>query len=455
MSKTRHLNRRHLLLGSLATVFATPARGQSDRLQGRPEGLDARQFGVRAHAPGEQTQQLQRAIDRAAQANQPLWLAAGTYRSGPLTLRAGSQLNGARGAKIALTRGPSLLTAQDSDAIALNGVSLDGSNIALPRDGGLVAISGARDLHIVGCAIANANGNAIGVFRSSGAITGNTITGSADNALYCLDNNGLDIGGNTIAKSGNGGIRVWQSVKRHDGSVVSGNTIDDTESRGGGNGQNGNGVNVYRASGVIVRNNTIRRAAFSAVRGNAASNFQVIGNDCAGFGETAMYAEFEYENASFIDNIIDDAANGIAVTNFDVGGHGGIVRGNIVRNIGQRVRSTLTEGSGNGFGISIEADVIATGNTIEDCAYAALRLGFGPYMRNVTASGNTIRRSPYGIVVTVVKGAGRATITGNRIEGASRGAIVGVEWHKAVSGDLTQGGAEKFPQLRLSGNRAS
>lgn len=444
------LNRRHLLLGTLA-LAATPARAQSQK----PQGLDAAQFGVRAHANGDQTQALQRAIDRAAQAQQPLWLAGGLYRSGPLTLRAGSQIIGVRGqTRIALTRGPSLLTALDAEAIALIGLTLDGGNMPLGRDGGLIAITGARGLRIADCAIANANGNAIGVFRSTGAVTGNTITKSADNALYCVDNSGLDIRGNTIAKSGNGGIRVWQSVKRHDGSIVTGNTIDDTQARAGGNGQNGNGVNVFRAAGVTVRDNIIRRAAFSAVRGNAASNFQVIGNKCEVFGETAMYAEFEYENASFIDNVIDDAANGIAVTNFDVGGHGGVVRGNIVRNIGQRVLSTLTDGSGNGFGISVEADTVASNNTIENCAYAGLRLGFGPYLRNVTASGNTIRTSPFGIVVSVVRGAGRATITGNVISGASRGAIVGVEWHRVMSGDLTVSGAEKFPTLKLSGNKA-
>lgn len=445
------LSRRNLLLGSLAVAFATPVRAQSQK----PQGLDAAQFGLRANAAGDQTLKLQRAIDRAAQAHQPLWLEAGTYRSGPLTLRAGSQLTGARGARLALTRGPYLLTAQDTDALALTGLTLDGGNVPLARDGGLIAITGARELRIADCTIVNANGNAIGLFQSSGAVSGNTITNSADNALYAVDNLGLDIHANKLAKSGNGGIRVWQSVKRSDGSVVAGNTIEDTQARAGGSGQNGNAVNVFRAAGVIVRDNVIRRAAFSAVRGNAASDFQVIGNTCEGFGETAMYAEFEYENASFIDNAIDDAANGIAVTNFDVGGHGGVVRGNIVRNIGQRVLSTLTDGSGNGFGISIEADTVASGNTIENCAYAALRLGFGPYLRNVTASGNTIRRSPYGIVVSVVRGTGRAAIIDNSISGATRGAIVGVEWHRAVSGDLALGGAEKFPQLRVSGNKAS
>lgn len=445
------LSRRHLLLGSLTVALAAPARAQTQK----PQGLDAAQFGVRANAAGDQTLALQRAIDRAAQAHQPLWLSAGLYRSGPLTLRAGSQLTGARGARLALTRGPSLLTAQDTDALALTGLTLDGGNVPLSRDGGLVNITGARDLRIADCTITNANGNAIGLFQSSGAVTGNTITGSADNALYAVDNLGLDIRANKIAKSGNGGIRVWQSTKRSDGSIVAGNTIEDTQARAGGSGQNGNAVNVFRAAGVIVRDNIIRRAAFSAVRGNAASDFQVIGNTCEGFGETAMYAEFAYENASFINNVIDDAANGIAVTNFDVGGHGGVVRGNIVRNIGQRVLSTLTDGSGNGFGISIEADTIASGNTIENCAYAGMRLGFGPYLRNATASANTIRRSPYGIVVSVVRGVGRAAIIDNAISGATRGAIVGVEWHKAVSGDLALGGAEKFPTLRVSGNKVS
>ena len=55
----------------------------------------------------------------------------------------------------------------------------------------------------------------------------------------------------------------------------------------------------------------------------------------------------------------------------------------------------------------------------------------------------------------MVKGAGRAAITGNMIDGASRGAVVGLAWHKAMSGDLTKGGAEKFPLLRLSGNKVS
>ena len=309
--------------------------------------------------------QLQRAIDAAAQADKPLWLPAGTYRSGPLTLRAGSRLQGARGATIALTRGPSLFAAQDADSIALGGSDARRQrHRARPRRRPDRRLTGARGLRIADCTVTNANGNAIGLFKCGGAVTDNTITNSADNALYALDSNALDIRGNTISKSGNGGIRIWQSAKRHDGSVVADNTIEDTEARGGGDGQNGNAVNVFRAEGVIVRGNTIRRAAFTAVRGNAASHIQILGNQCFALGEVAIYSEFDFINATIADNLVDGAALGVAVTNFDVGGRGAVVRNNIIRNIVNKRPQGGPDSSG--LGIGVEADTLVTGNTIEN-----------------------------------------------------------------------------------------
>ena len=34
-----------------------------------------------------------------------------------------------------------------------------------------------------------------------------------------------------------------------------------------------------------------------------------------------------------------------------------------------------------------------------------------------------------------------------------RGAIVGMEWHKQVTGDLTKDGAARYPQLTIANNR--
>lgn len=440
------LHRRHLLLGSLATLFAQPARAQTQK----PQGLDAAQFGLRPNAGGDQTQQLQRAIDAAAQADRPLWLAAGTYRSGPLTLPAGSQLQGARGATIALIRGPSLFIARDSSGVALSGLTLDGNAIALGRDGGLINIVGARGLVISGCTITNANGNAFGLFNCNGAVTSNTITNSADNALYALDSSALDIRGNTISKSGNGGIRIWQSAKRQDGSIVADNTIEDTGARDGGDGQNGNAVNVFRAEGVIVRGNIIRRAAFTAVRGNAASHIQIIGNQCFALGEVAIYSEFDFINATIADNLVDGAALGVAVTNFNVGGRGAVVRNNIIRNIVNKRPQGGPDSSG--LGIGVEADTLVTGNTIENAPVMGIEVGSGKYLQNCTVTGNIVRKTGIGIGVSVVQGAGSATIADNRIIDAKSGAVVGMEWDRPVTGDLINGGAERFPKLRISGN---
>ena len=56
------------------------------------------------------------------------------------------------------------------------------------------------------------------------------------------------------------------------------NRIENIDNRSGGSGQYGNAINVFRAGNVIVRGNRIGNCAFSAVRGNAASNIQIEGN---------------------------------------------------------------------------------------------------------------------------------------------------------------------------------
>jgi uncharacterized secreted repeat protein (TIGR03808 family) len=128
------------------------------------------------------------------------------------------------------------------------------------------------------------------------------------------------------------------------------------------------------------------------------------------------------------------------------------VHGNLLRNVGARRPDNPPEGAG--VGIGVEAETAVTGNVIENAPYAGIRLGFGPYLRNVTANGNVIRDAGIGIAVSVVQGAGIAAITGNVIGSAKRGAIVGMEWHKPVTGDLIQNGAERYAHLKLTGNEA-
>ena len=439
------IDRRSLLIGSLsgAAALTLPLSAQ---------GIDAAQFGVRPGAPDDQSRALQRAIDQAARTRAPLILVPGIYRAGDLKLSDGVQLLGVRGAtRLVLTRGPSLLSGETGDHITVSGLVFDGGRQPLPQNRGLVHLVASRSIRISDCEFADAGRNAIVLERCEGQVIANSITGSADNAILCNDNFGVIISSNIIRDSGNGGIRVWQSVKRHDGSVVADNTIEDTEARAGGTGQNGNAINVFRAANVIVRNNIIRRAAFSAIRGNAAANIQIIGNNCASLKETALYSEFDFEGAVVANNVVDTAENGISVTNFNNGGRLATVHGNLIRNIGVQRPDTAPEDAG--IGIGIEAETAVTGNVVENAAQIGIRAGWGPYLRNVTVSGNVVRNAAIGIAVSVAPKAGDAVISGNIIAGAQHGSIVAMEWAKVVSGDLTKEGAARYPQLAIDKNQ--
>jgi uncharacterized secreted repeat protein (TIGR03808 family) len=442
-----HLTRRHLLTTAAAAAIASPAATPLSAF-----GLDAGHFGVRPGAADDQSRALQGAIDQAVQARVPLMLAPGVYRAGDLKLPAGAHLAGVRGAsRLIFTHGPSLLSAEHADSVTLSGLALDGARQALPAGRGLVHLLGTRGVRIADCEIVGPGGNAIALLQCDGDVTTTRITGAADNALFCNESNGLRITDNVIADSGNGGIRVWQSVKRHDGALVADNRIEDTHARAGGNGQNGNAINIFRAADVIVRNNVIRNAAFSAIRGNAASNIQILGNKCAALDDTAIYSEFDFERALIANNLVDGAGRGISVTNFKEGGRLATVRGNRLRNL--RVRRQGVPPEQFGIGIGVEADTTVSGNVIENAQTIGIQAGWGPYLRDVAVTGNVLREVGVGVAVSVVAGAGSAVISDNTISGARRGAIFGMEWHKPVTGDLALAGSERYPQLRISSNR--
>ena len=444
------LNRRHLLAGAAAAGFVAPIKAAPLSTF----GLDAAHFGVRAGAAGDQSGALQRAIDQAAQARVPLMLAPGVYRAGGLTLPAGANLAGIRGAtRLILTQGPSLLSAEHADTVSLSGLMLDGGGRTLAQGRALLHFDDVKAIRIVECEIAGAGGNGVTLQSCDGEVTHSTITGAADNALFCNDSSGLLIAANIIAKSCNGGIRLWQSDKRSDGSTIADNRIEDTGARDGGTGENGNAINVFRAADVIVRGNHIRNAAFSAIRGNSASNIQIIGNNCSALDEVAIYSEFGFEGAVIADNVIDGAETGISVTNFNEGGRLATVRGNIVRNLGTRRANRPPDEAG--VGIGVEADTVVSGNVIERAPRAGISAGWGQYLRNVAITGNIVREAGFGVAVSVVAGAGVAVISGNLFAGTVRGAIVGMEWQKAATGDLALAGAERYPQLKISGNQVN
>ena len=235
---------------------------------------------------------------------------------------------------------------------------------------------------------------------------------------------------------------------------MSGNRIERIAAKSGGTGQYGNGINVFRADKVVVADNVVSDCAFSAIRANSASNLQIAGNTCSRSGETAIYAEFAFEGAVVNGNIVDGAANGISIVNFDKGGRMAVCSSNIVRNLSTS-GPYPADAPGFGVGITVEADTVVNGNVVENAPLYGMKIGWGPYMRNVVATGNVIRKAGTGIAVTVVEGAGSAVISDNVISETERGGIVGYRWSDAVTADMAQEGSAGYAHLTVERNHVS
>ncbi|MBB3454104.1 putative secreted repeat protein (TIGR03808 family) [Rhizobium sp. BK313] len=396
---------------------------------------------------------LQAMIDNAARNNAPVFLPPGNYDVSNLTLPDNTRITGIPGASRLVYGGEGhLMSADKAKRIELSGLVLDGGNRWLADyAGGLLQFTGVDEVLIDNCEIAGSRKHALQLERCGGRVERSRISGAAEAGLYSVQSAGLTITGNTVEDCGNGGILIHRWEKGEDGSIVSGNRIARIGANDGGTGQNGNGINIFRAGGVLVSGNQIADCAFTAVRANSASNVQISGNQCLRSGETAIFCEFEFEGAVVSNNLIEGAANGIAIANFDKGGRLANVTGNIIRNLS--LTGPYPQESGFGIGISAEADTLIASNLIENAPLWGLKLGWGPYLRNLVATGNIIRQAPIGCAVSVVDGTGAAVISDNLFQGTAKGAVIGFRWDKPASGDLTVTGKEDFPQLTIEKNR--
>jgi uncharacterized secreted repeat protein (TIGR03808 family) len=308
-------------------------------------------------------------------------------------------------------------------------------------------------MRIADCEIVNAGGNGITLEEIAGEVTANTIAAAAESAIFSNDAAGLRIAGNTVRGAGNGGILVWRSKPGDDGTLVVDNRVEDIANKKGGSGQWGNGINMFRADNVIVRGNRIRNAAYSAIRGNTASNLQIVGNTCSGMGEVAIFVEFGFQGAVVADNIIDGAACGVGIANLDKSGRLAVVQGNLIRNLRRGRPAGDDPADAPAIGIAVEADTAVSGNVIDNVEGTGIQAGWGEYLRDVSVTANVVRGADYGIAVSVAPGAGTAVIANNLISGARLGAIVGMEWTRMVADDLGRDAPERYAQLSIDGNR--
>lgn len=417
-------------------------------------GLDAAQFGVRANAPDDQSRRLQEALVEAAKRDAPLFLPPGRYRIAGVVLPEGMRLIGVPGATqlVAAQPGPMLLARRIKRA-SLSGLVMDGLSQRGPERAGLVQAEDVAELTIEDCDLRSAGSNGVTLTRTGGRIETSRITGARDGGIFSLDSRGLAIERNTIEDIGNNGVSLWRSTAGDDNSRIAGNRFARVRNDAGGDGPNGNGVALFKAGGVIVEGNSFRDCALTFIRNNSGASVQMLGNNGKRCGEVAYYSEFAFEGAVMANNIAEDVAQGFNITNLDHGGRLAVCANNIVRRANRGLAPKGKEMIG-GLGIHVEAEAAVTGNVIEQASDVGISLGWSWGMRNLAATGNIVRDCAVGIGVSLVPKERNVVIANNVIAGATRGAVVGTEFGKPVTGDLTRNADRRAAGVRVEGNAA-
>lgn len=448
------LNRRAFLAGTALCLSGTVAAAQM-KVADLRGSIDSQELGLLPNAADDQSAQFQNAVNRAVERGRALFLPAGTYPVANLRLPSGTLIVGVPGRTRLVYQGGGgqLIRAENVSNVGLTGITFDGANRSIGDfTEGLLHFIGVRNVTLDNCEITGSSKMGLLLDRCSGRVENCRISGAAEAGLRSNEAEGLAITGNTVADCANGGIWVHRWREGEDGTIVSGNRVERIGARYGGTGQFGNGINVFRAHGVMVSNNRVADCAFSAIRSNAGSNVQIIGNSCLRSGETAIYSEFGFQGAIIANNIVDGGTIGISIANFMDGGRLAVCSGNLIRNI-KKEGPYPPEVAGFGIGIAVEADTTLTGNVVEGAPKFGLMLGWGPYMRNIAASQNVIRDCGTGIAVTVVDGAGAAVITNNIVQGSKQGAINGFRWLEKATGELND--VSEFGNLTVHGNQVA
>ncbi|MEM1371762.1 MAG: TIGR03808 family TAT-translocated repetitive protein [Pseudomonadota bacterium] len=412
--------------------------------------------------PGQDnTRVLQAALEQGGTTGQSIVLPPGTFKTGPLQIAPGTHLTGSPATTLVFTGGKSLFNCtgraepttqptqqahRQTRTTRIENLHID---MAYAGDTAMTAnlVDGIElhQLHLSG-----ANQAGILLTQCTGSITQCDLADMANAGIFAIDSTGLDIVANRLTRIGNNAIQIWRSEVGHDGSCVADNRIESVTALAGGTGQNGNGINVFRANGVQVTGNHIADCTYSAIRGNAASNIMISTNTCQRLGEVAIYTEFGFDGAVITSNIIDTAATGIVVTNFNVGGRLATVQGNVVRNLFRRENEPFDK---RGVGISIEADTAVSGNTIENAATVGIAVGHHQHMRDCAVTGNVIRSSSAGIFVSSDPTAGACLIANNMISATPVGAIRGHNGTAPIGPDLASK-STRTARLAITGNLA-
>lgn len=416
------LSRRYFILG--LSSFTVPVQAQ---IVVTPEG------------GGDHTDMLQKAVEEARDNSGRVFLDAGKYNVTGLVVGDGVVLEGVPGRTV--------LTSADDTIIALSKgkrIGLKGLRFTSERDSAdLVRADDVEDLMINECAFVGGR-NGLSLQGCNGRVLNNRFGFQSSTGLYSNDATGLLISGNTLEDIENNGILVWRGAKGEDGTIVSNNRIARIAAKDGGTGENGNGINVFRAGNVVITGNRITDCYYSAIRDNAGDNCQITSNSVSRIGEVAIYVEFGFEGAVVANNMIDGAALGIVTTNFNNGGRLATISGNIIRSLKIGINPEKTQT----VGIAAEADAVISNNVIEDVD-VGINFGWGENCRNLLAQGNLVRKAKRGIAVSLSSGAGQVKLVSNQFDEVLM-QIVGMDYDEAKTGDLLIDGSTLPANITLT-----
>lgn len=423
------MHRRRFLQSALLSAAASlPV---SHTVNGAPY-IDAENLGILPNGD-DNTAALQTALTQAATQNLPLILGPGTYFATELDVPEGTYLKGVPHHTILshIGAGP-FVQARHVTHLRLEDLVIDGSK-AGDSEAALMAFDFVQHLELDAIKFRASRQNGLELNRCSGIVHHCQFRDIGRAALFTNNAKALTIRDNHIDGAGDNGILIWRDQIGEDGTLVLNNHIANIDFKSGGNGQNGNGINIFRANNVIATNNQMTDCALSALRINKANNSIVANNQARRIGEVAFYAEFAFDGAQFAHNLIDEATVGVSVTNANHGGQMGIVTGNIVRNL--RARS-VTNPDAFGNGIAVESQAIVTNNLLHNIAGTALSVGWGEYRDNVIVKDNIIQQADIGIGISGAPGVKTARVERNHITGARITPIAYMLWKDITQKDI-------------------
>jgi putative cofactor-binding repeat protein len=216
------VGRREVLLGGAALGFAVaagPRIGFSHETGANGRGI------VPGGGEIDQTEALQAAIDAAAASGTPLFLPAGIYWTGKLTLKSGTHIEGVPGATILRSRGGGPLIALEGvERIQLSGLVLDGNAKPFHEQDALLAAARTKDLDIANCRFTGSTAHGIALRRVSGRIEACEIGDICKNGLLGEDGSGLHIAHNAVRDCGENGIVVSRSGPGND--MIANNLVE-------------------------------------------------------------------------------------------------------------------------------------------------------------------------------------------------------------------------------------